>query len=99
MAATSISFSKQEDHYQSDNITATGNSLVIQVLYEKSGGTILQRSIEGTNFVDVNPELVSYGEKGLECFETTLVNLVPGQVMRLRFLPDVVPTGIKVLQS
>ena len=41
MATTSVSFSKEGDHYQSDNITATGNALVIQVLYEKSGGTIL----------------------------------------------------------
>lgn len=99
MATTSVSFSKQGDYYQSDNITATGNALVIQVLYEKSGGTILERSVDGTNFYEVLPALVAYGEKKLDCFETTIVNIVPGQIMRLRFSPDVVPTGINVLQA
>ena len=48
MATTSVSFSKQGNSFVSDAITCESNMIAVQIKYDKSGGTVLERSVDGT---------------------------------------------------
>ena len=96
MAVTTVSFSKQGDNYLSDAIDVAGNAIAVQIKYEKSGGTALERSVDGTDYFPC-ASILSYGNS-TEIFETNVSGLVPGTKLRIRFMPDVIPTQIKVLQ-
>lgn len=98
MAVSSVSFSKQGSVYVSDAITVTGNALALQVKYTTSGGTVLERSIDGTSWVVAAQPVLGQSETGVPVFEFNVTGLVTGQKLRLRFGEGVTPSAINVLQ-
>lgn len=96
MAATVLNFSDQNGNYVSDAIKTTDDNIAIQIKYETPGGTSLERSIDGVDFVPC-ASIMSYGSKE-NVIERNVSGIVVGTNLRIRFLPGVVPTEIKVLQ-
>lgn len=97
MAVTILGFSKQGDNYVSDVIEAKNSDLAIQIKYENPGGTTLERSVDGSDFVQC-ALLMSYGDNST-ILEKNVSGVVIGTNFRIRFLPGVIPSEIKVLQS
>lgn len=98
MVTTSVSFSKQGNSFVSDAIMCESNMIAVQIKYDKSGGTVLERSVDGTDWYRIKEPLLSYGSKGIPVFETNISGLVTGQKLRFVFSPDVIPTSIKLLK-
>lgn len=98
MAVSSVSFSKQGNVYVSDAIDVTGNAVALQIKYTTSGGTVLERSIDGTTWVVAAQPLLSQSATGVPEFETNVTGLVTGQKLRVRFSEGVTPSSINVLQ-
>lgn len=97
MAVAILGFSKQGDNYVSDVIEAKNSDLAIQIKYENPGGTTLERSVDGSDFVQC-ALLMSYGDNST-ILEKNVSGVVIGTNFRIRFLSGVIPSEIKVLQS
>lgn len=98
MAVSSVSFSKQGNIYISDAIDVTGNAIALQIKYAKSGGTVLERSIDGTTWVTAAMPILASNSNGIPAIETNVTGLVTGQKLRIKFYKGVVPSAINVLQ-
>lgn len=97
MAVSSVSFSKEGNVYVSDAIEVTGNALVLQIKFARSGGAVLERSIDGTSWVSADSPMVGQNDS-TKIYETNVSGLVVGQKLRVRFYGGGIPQEINVLQ-
>lgn len=95
MATTEIGFKKEGNYYYSNPITATGDSMAVQVKMGTPGGIAVQRSITGKDWTRVDSVAPYYSEA--DAVEFNVSGMVPGQQIRLQFGKGV-PETITVLQ-
>lgn len=91
-----INFSLVNGHYESDAIIAGKDNMVIHLKFQKSGLTMVDRSIDGTDWYR-DGALVTSGYTHRTNFETTICGVTEGQQIKLIFGEGVIPTNIQIL--
>lgn len=86
-----ITANKQGDKFISDVITGTGNDMALHVKLENDGVAVLQRSLDGNEWLDA---IILFRDARL--FEVTIGSIVEGQ--KLRLVTTSRPTLIQYIQ-
>lgn len=94
-----ISFSEKSGAYVSDIITASADSMVLQIQFElgKSGRSVLERSIDGENWTMASM-ITPYPFRD-KTYEVGISGIVVGQKLRVKFDNGVMPKQINILQQ
>ena len=96
MALVTVPTTKEGNTYVSDAITATGTTLALQVVTDKGADIMLQRAVDGTNWV--HAAYLAGRIASIKIYETTVTDLVPGQQVRVVISGGATPVTVKVLQ-